>query len=460
MTGQLTLRIARYKIDNKEFSLYVIVFFSFILIAFSGEFLSNFFSLPVNLVFTVVAIGIVFGIVGGATYHVMLVGWIFGGGFGTVIGMFIGWKSGAAFCALFGTAVGVAIGTAQFVVGILSGGIAVGIAGGIAFSIIGGIVTKEITGVVEGAENTFIFSLLIVTIGVLFFLLGVVRLYFWLPELAWMLCLRLVPVPASRSLPWLPPQLDQVIILPLPFMPGLIAEAYQENRTAARSTIDYLITSTNQQKTAAKAISKIAAEECSRCQSTGDIDAIKEQLNWISDRQQSDGLKACFEISQDVTAALEASSIYRKGEQMGKVVQKIERKRNALATASAREATTFGSVLDSWQRILKTAQKTLKEQAKHSNEIPQVYLAGPSLDPDKAGPLFKGRRDLFRQIETLTLSAQHPTLVMYGGRRTGKTSTLNYLPKWMPSDILPLLVDGQSLAATSTLSGLPSNSPT
>jgi hypothetical protein len=138
---------------------------------------------------------------------------------------------------------------------------------------------------------------------------------------------------------------------------------------------------------------------------------------------------------------------------MGKVVQKIERKRNALATASAREATSFGAVLDSWQRILKTAQNTLQEQAKQSNEIPQVYLAGSALAPDKAGPLFKGRKDLFRQIETLTLSAQHPTLVMYGGRRTGKTSTLNYLPKWMPSDILPLLVDGQSLAATSTLKG-------
>ncbi len=39
------------------------------------------------------------------------------------------------------------------------------------------------------------------------------------------------------------------------------------------------------------------------------------------------------------------------------------------------------------------------------------------------------------------------------GRRSGKTSTLNYLPKWLPSDILPLLIDGQSLAATSTLAG-------
>ncbi len=292
--------------------------------------------------------------------------------------------------------------------------------------------------------------------GVFFFtsyILGVFRCYFWILELLWTFFIRFIPFYPAYRLSLLPPKFDQFIILPLPFLPIFISEAYQENQAAARQTIDYLITSTNQQKTAAKAISKIAAEECSLCQSTGEIAAIKEQLNWISDTQQSTSLKACFEISQDVTAAQEASSLYRKGEQMGRVVQKIERKRNALAAASAQEATSFGAVLDSWQRILETACRILREQAKHSNEIPQVYLAGSALAPDKAGPLFKGRNDLFRQIETLTLSAQHPTLVMYGGRRTGKTSTLNYLPKWMPSDILPLLVDGQSLAATSTLSG-------
>ncbi len=163
-------------------------------------------------------------------------------------------------------------------------------------------------------------------------------------------------------------------------------------------------------------------------------------------------MRPALEISQDVTAALEASSLYRQGRQIDKVIPKIEQKRNALSAASAREATAFGSVLDQWRRILETARNTLLERAAESDEIPQVYLAGPALAPDKAGTLFKGRRDLFRQIETLTLSAQHPTLVMYGGRRSGKTSTLNYLPTWMPSDILPLLVDGHALATTSTLS--------
>ncbi|MCI5126156.1 MAG: AAA family ATPase, partial [Candidatus Electrothrix sp. AR5] len=315
--------------------------------------------------------------------------------------------------------------------------IKLGMIGGIGLSVMVGMTVSVAGGVVVGVSWIY----------------GILRLYLWFPELLWIFLLNLWPSKATTKLPLLPPQFDQLIILPLPFLPSFIAEAYQENQAAARQTIDYLITSTNQQKTAAKAISRIAVEELSRCQTARDIATIKEQLNWISDTQQSAGLGACFEISQDVAVALEASSFYRQAQQLDKVVKKIERQRNALATASAREATAFGSVLDSWQRILETARRTLREQAKNSDEILQVYLAGPALDPNKAGPLFKGRRDLFRQIETLTLSTQHPTLVMHGGRRSGKTSTLNYLPKWLPSDILPMLIDGQSLATTSTLSG-------
>ncbi|MCI5147072.1 MAG: AAA family ATPase, partial [Candidatus Electrothrix sp. AR3] len=241
------------------------------------------------------------------------------------------------------------------------------------------------------------------------------RIYFWLPELLFLFFLKLTENPLHR-LRLLPPQFDQLIILPLPFMPGFIAEAYQENQAAARQTIDYLISSTNQQKTAGQAILQIAAQELSSCQTASEIAAMREQLNWLPNPLPpglANHLPACLEISQDINAALEASSLYRQAQQLEQVCKKITRQRNGLAAASAREATALGAVLDSWQKILETAQRTLQEQARHDDEIPQVYLAGPSLDPEKAGTLFKGRQDLFRQIETLTLSAQHPTLVMY-----------------------------------------------
>ncbi|XCN72013.1 MAG: AAA family ATPase [Candidatus Electrothrix aestuarii] len=379
---------------------------------------------------------------------------------------------GMAF-GVFGILLGGAGGVALEVAGGIASGIALGIEldmarGVMLFSLIFGVglavmlsmaisVDESVAvGVVLAMAVGFVGSLAYDALyGVVFFscvMFSFLRIFFWLPELTWMLLLKLSPIPVIRCLPCLPPRFDQLIYLPIPFLPGFVAEAYQENQAAARQTIDYLITSTNQQKAARRAMSLISAEECKCCRTARDIAEIREQLSWLSE-EPSPGLAACLNISQDVTAALEASTLYRQAQQLDKVLQRIDRQRTSLASASAREATSFGAVLDNWQGILQAARKTLREQAAQSDEIPQVYLAGPALDPNKAGPLFKGRRDLFRQIETLTLSAQHPTLVMHGGRRSGKTSTLNYLPKWLPSDILPLLIDGQSLAATSTLSG-------
>ncbi|NER39999.1 MAG: ATP-binding protein [Oscillatoria sp. SIO1A7] len=64
---------------------------------------------------------------------------------------------------------------------------------------------------------------------------------------------------------------------------------------------------------------------------------------------------------------------------------------------------------------------------------------------------FKGREDIFEQIETLALSAQPPVLLLYGGRRTGKTSALKYLPQRVGSELVPLLVDLQGAASATTL---------
>jgi len=351
-----------------------------------------------------------------------------------------------------GVAVNMGIGVAPYIWRGVSGNVAfgmvAGVMGGVAFGVAGGVAVSVAVIVAFGVPGGVWFGL---ALGV-FFNLGVLRFYFWLPELLWVLFLNLWTHPAATKLRFLPPQFDQLIYFPLPFLPGLIAEAYQENQAAARQTISYLISSTNQQKTAGKAMLLIAAESFSRCGSAKEIATVREQLDWLP-AELAGKITACLELSQDTAAALEASSPYRQEERLKQVCGKLVRLRNSLAETSAREATALGSVLDHWLRLLETEQRVLREAARRSEEIPQVYLPGPPLEPDKAGSLFKGRRDLFRQIESLILSAQPPTLVLHGGRRSGKSSALRYLPKQMPSDILPLFVDCQGAAVSSTLSG-------
>jgi len=198
----------------------------------------------------------------------------------------------------------------------------------------------------------------------------------------------------------------------------------------------------------------IAVRIFASCKTLSHIALLSSSVDWISrplvDRAGNYALD-CLKLSQDVRSALKASTLYRREQRLKDVEMKIDEQRNRLDILHDNETSAFSSVLDHWQRIIEAACETLHDSAQEDFEVRQVYLAGPPLKISKAGHLFKGRRDLFLQIETLTLLAQHPTLVMHGGRRSGKTSTLNYLPKWLPSHILPLLVECQALASLTTL---------
>jgi hypothetical protein len=292
---------------------------------------------------------------------------------------------------------------------------------------------------------------------------GNLRVHFWVPELLWMLVLFMLSRrgDAARWLHYLPPRFDKHIILPLPFLGQMVVEAYQENPVAANETINFLITSTNQQKVAAWAMVSIAVNSFSRCQLLRDIAAISDELAWIPllpPKELGSVLPQLLDISQGVRASVEATSPYRQSELLNPPLTGLRELLNSLAfSKDARLSTTFGSIAERWLSIVEKAQCTLEEQTAYSKEIRQVYLAGNALDPQTAKNRFKGRIDLFREIETLALADQPPVLLLYGGRRTGKTSTLKYLPHRVGANLVPLLVDVQGAASATTLSGLAEN---
>ncbi|WP_254625753.1 AAA family ATPase [Nostoc sp. TCL240-02] len=338
----------------------------------------------------------------------------------------------------------------------LEANVAFGVALGMMFGMALGMVVFRVAVGVEGS----------VAFGVAFgvvWILGVLRVYFWLPELLWILTLFLLSPNEKRvnCLRYLPPRFDELIILPLPFMDVMIVEAYGKNPNVALETINYLITSTNQQKVAAQAISGIAVDILNRCQRFSDIVEIANQLAWIpllAPKELGTVLPQFLDISQNVRASQEATSLYRQYELLNVPITALRQLVQSIAlTKDARVAVSFGNTAQSWLTILETAQRTLNEQAQQSKEIPQVYIAGNSLDPETAKNRFKGRIDIFREIESLTLSEQMPVLLLYGGRRTGKTSALKYLPYRIQANIVPLLVDIQGVAAATTLKGLAEN---
>ncbi|MDZ8264498.1 ATP-binding protein [Nostoc sp. ChiQUE01b] len=389
-----------------------------------------------------VAFGMTFGVVFlGVVYNNIALSVAFGVAFGITFGVGID-AANMVFSLVFGVTIGMAVG----MTGIVAFRVA-SVAIGVAFSVAVGVTVNVAGGVAVGVAWIF----------------GVLRVYFWLPELLWILTLFLLSPNGKRvnCLRYLPPRFDELIILPLPFINVMIVEAYRKNPIAALETINYLITSTNQQKVAVQAIYGIAVDTLNRCQRLSDIVEIANQLAWIPSpalKELDTVLPQFLDISQNVRASEEATSPYRKYELLNIPINALRQLAQSLAlTKNAHVAVSFGNTAQSWLTILETAQRTLEEQAQRSQEIRQVYIAGNSLDPETAKNRFKGRIDIFREIETLALSEQPPVLLLYGGRRTGKTSALKYLPYRIGSDIVPLLVDLQGAASATTLKGLAEN---
>ncbi|MCS7158823.1 MAG: AAA family ATPase, partial [Blastocatellia bacterium] len=167
--------------------------------------------------------------------------------------------------------------------------------------------------------------------------------------LPWMLLIALrarSDQDAARLIPWLPPRFDEVIVLPLPFLDEIIARAYRANQAAARETLGYLITRTNQQKAARRAIVAIAIDALERCATTDAIGAIADDLAWIPNPPPKElgGLPRFLEIAQDVRAAVQATSLYRQRELLAVPLQRLKRMREGMAFDAA-QAARFGAAV-------------------------------------------------------------------------------------------------------------------
>src|SRR5262249_8066722 len=77
------------------------------------------------------------------------------------------------------------------------------------------------------------------------------------------------------------------------------------------------------------------------------------------------------------------------------------------------------------------------------------YNPGPALE--RSNKLFVGRYDLAQQLgEALARRDRHPTFLLHGERRMGKTSVLKHLPDLLGAHYLPIFYDLQSPDITSS----------
>ena len=397
---------------------------------------------------------------------------------GVVFGMTFGVAFGVANGVAYGVTAGVAVGvTAGVAVGVVAGGVVVGVTAGVAvgvaigvaygvtasvaYSVAVGVAYGVAVGVAAGVAVGVAYSVAAgVAVGVAYSvaaILATFRVHLWLIEISWVLILyaRQLLFNSLPILSRLPFYFDESIILPLPFLEGWLAQSYLTVPNETQKTLNYLTTSTNQQALAAKVKIRIILGKFSKCRYFQDLLPLKDEFSWLPNplpQEFGSEITQLLNISQDCRSAAQASTPYRAAKQLELPQQNIQNLQKSLSFSQSKHVPILGQIFQRWDSIISEAQKSYELQSLLSVEIPSAYIAGNGLNPDKAKEQFKGRQDIFKDIETISLSTSPPILLLYGGRRTGKTSTLRYLHRRVDSKLLPLLVDLQGAAITSQLS--------
>lgn len=94
----------------------------------------------------------------------------------------------------------------------------------------------------------------------------------------------------------------------------------------------------------------------------------------------------------------------------------------------------------SWQTIVSAESARLTARSLLMEEIDSPYVVGVPL---RRQSVFVGRRDLSERLQALLPKEVTPALLLYGQRRMGKTSLLNNLGQFLPTDVVPMFVDLQ-----------------
>ncbi len=264
---------------------------------------------------------------------------------------------------------------------------------------------------------------------------------------------RVTPDRAISLFRFSPINWDQTIGLPLWSLDTHLGVIGRHDRGKAQHLV-VDVSQTLQQWAARNALIELTAYDVERAQNASAIANIAEQFAWLPPTMPKDlenVLPPIRDIAAYAQAALESDSLYNKQTQLRNAIAQTQRVRAGLALSSNRQiAARFGRALETWEQVLGKELRGLDAR----EVIPNVYVAGSPLAT--ASKVFKGRHDLFVALERELASQAEtrPTLLLFGARRSGKTSAIKQMPVRLGPDVIPVEVDLQSAATAEDARGL------
>jgi hypothetical protein len=270
-----------------------------------------------------------------------------------------------------------------------------------------------------------------------------------------------------------PPYTTELLWLPLPHHPQILAATFRKNTVLGLTTLQEMlaIPLPGFQITVKNALPLIMADRFAAVKTTlGLIDSFtpanpiipllilafyqSDQENTSSlaipksGKPEIDFLLPVFrQIAKDTSAALQAGSSALRERGLERLVDKLKILPTHLPGLglNPQSAQRWQPAITCWQHIL---ELEIAEQQKVSQgELLNPFQFGNPLRPNSA-TIFKGRQAFADQLVRLILDRNRPTLVLHGPRRAGKTSFLLNLPRLLPSDLIPVYLDIQQNSMT------------
>ncbi|MEL7352074.1 MAG: AAA family ATPase [Cyanobacteria bacterium P01_A01_bin.116] len=398
-----------------------------------------------------VVFGMVFGVVGGMMGGVVggiaftMVGDIAGGvvlsiALGVALSATVGAARGVSFSAVFSIALGVALGATV--------GLTLGVALGALLS-----------SIVNATSGTM-FNNVVTTLGFLLgglsgALIGGVRMNQWrqliMPGLfaPWHLLLyRLDYIRAGNRPSLLHRHLafwDESQSLKIRGLDKHLLLVIERSPAEGQAALNYL--STSGQREVAQAVQiELDARQLENCSSANAIGTLHQTWTLGELTGPANILFRSFNrISEDIGAALSQISTYNQRLALSSVRNHLSSLTRELTRSSAPYAARLSPIAHRWANIIELHLHELTKTVEQTQEIDSPYIIGVPLTERQ--DIFVGRTNISIRIEQLLLDRRRPPLLLYGQRRTGKTSLLNNLGKLLPNSIVPLFVDLQGPAA-------------
>lgn len=363
--------------------------------------------------------------------------------FGLAVGLTVGWLLGL----VFGLIGGVVLGLTKGVVLGLTEGVVLGLVGGIVFGLILVLIGGIVRGLVFGLVGGLVFGLLIwpdqslltfTRYYLIVFIPSFTFIYFrifYIPIHIWQYRSSQKNINPFLAFNNSLIQSDEMIKIPLPYMQAWLVHLARYDQDQGIATIEFIANERPiERKAALKALVIVLGDDLTQTKTLPDLFKLKVFFKRFPNEDKAlpmglnDARQHFNRISELAQDYLNRQTFTGQQQVLKELQTHMQAFHDLMKLTPAPVGTTFQPHASRWLQMLAAEQTQLQAQAEF-NPLPNPYIAGNPLQA-RDQHLFVGRRDLLLALEAHILNTQQkPSLLLYGRRRTGKSSTLLNLPQ-------------------------------